>query len=150
MGPGQHLDPFGQGDVSGDLSVVVRVGADQVGQHLGVAGVGLASTDVMAVTVPGRGHRVDRVHLVPRGDQGAHPQSPVGLDPDQDLPRILGVRADQGVETPDPFDASRSRRAASRRPLSSMMCHVVMFFGPAIADVDHDLTCSFVPSSWVR
>jgi hypothetical protein len=41
VGTGQHLDRLGQRAVAGDLAVVVAVGADQVGQHLGVAAVRL-------------------------------------------------------------------------------------------------------------
>jgi len=36
MGPGKHLDRLHQRAVTGDLPVVVAVGADQVGQHLGI------------------------------------------------------------------------------------------------------------------
>jgi hypothetical protein len=41
VGAGEHLDRLGLRAVGGDLAVVVPVGADQVGQHLGVGAVGL-------------------------------------------------------------------------------------------------------------
>ena len=37
--------------VAGDLAVVVPVGADEVGEQPGVAGVGLGAPDVVAITV---------------------------------------------------------------------------------------------------
>jgi len=39
--PGGDLDRLGEVAVSGDAAVVVAVGAHHVGQHLGVAAVGL-------------------------------------------------------------------------------------------------------------
>jgi len=41
MGPGQHLDRLGQVAVAGDGPVKVAVGAGQLGQHRGVARIGL-------------------------------------------------------------------------------------------------------------
>lgn len=41
VGAGQDLDRLGERAVAGDLAVVVAIGADQIGQHLGVASVGL-------------------------------------------------------------------------------------------------------------
>jgi hypothetical protein len=41
MGPGQHLDRLHRWGVVGDRAVVVPVGADQIGQHLGISAVGL-------------------------------------------------------------------------------------------------------------
>jgi hypothetical protein len=43
MGPGQDLHRFGQIGVTGDTPMVVGVGANQIGQHPGIAGVGLRS-----------------------------------------------------------------------------------------------------------
>ena len=40
--------------VAGDLAVVVAVGAHQVGEQPGVAGVGLRASDMVAVTVARR------------------------------------------------------------------------------------------------
>ena len=77
--------------VSGDRPVVVAVGADQVGQHLGVAGVGLGPGDVVAVAVAGHRQRVDGVHLIARRGQRVHPQAPVGLDADHHLAGFVGV-----------------------------------------------------------
>jgi hypothetical protein len=42
MGPGQHLDRFGELAVTGDRPVVLAVGADQIGQHLRIPGSLLA------------------------------------------------------------------------------------------------------------
>ena len=45
MGAGQHLDRLGQRAVAGDRAVVVAVGADQIGQHLGIPTVRLGPRD---------------------------------------------------------------------------------------------------------
>ncbi len=52
MRAGQHLDRLGELAVPGDRAVLVPVGADQIGQHLRVAG-SLFAPDVTAV--PGTG-----------------------------------------------------------------------------------------------
>ena len=53
MGPGQHFDRLGIGAVASDAAVVVPVGAYQIGQQFGVAGIGFGSRNVMAVAVSG-------------------------------------------------------------------------------------------------
>ena len=99
VGPGEHLDRLDDLAVAGDRAMVVPVGAHQVGQQLGVAGIGLRARDVVAVAIAGGGHRVDREHLIARRDERGDEQAPVGLDPDDHLGRIFGMRSDQLVET---------------------------------------------------
>ena len=50
--------------IAGDLAVVVTVRAYQVGEDLRVAGVGLGTTDVVALAITGHRARVDRVDVV--------------------------------------------------------------------------------------
>jgi hypothetical protein len=100
MRPGQQLDRLGQRAVASDLAVVVAVGADQVGQHLGVPAVGLGPGAAMPTAVAAHGVRVDRIDLVAGRQQRAHQQAPVGLDPDRDLGRVLGMGGHQGVQLP--------------------------------------------------
>ena len=73
MSAGEDLDRFGGGTVAGDQAVVVAVGAHQVGQQLGVAGIGFRPGDVVAVAVAGHRERVDRIHLVAGRDQRLNP-----------------------------------------------------------------------------
>jgi hypothetical protein len=77
---GEHLDGGGEVCVSKVATVVVAVGPHQVGEHLGVAGVGLGAGDSVALTVAGGGQGVDDVHLVSGGDQELRKQSVGGLD----------------------------------------------------------------------
>ena len=43
MCPGEHLDRLRVGAVAGDRAMVVPVGADQIGQQFGVAGIGFGA-----------------------------------------------------------------------------------------------------------
>ncbi len=81
MRSGDQLDRLGQIAVSSDWSVLVGVGADHVGQHPSVAGIGLGARDTVAVPVAVHRQRVDRQHPVARRDQRTHQQTPVDLDP---------------------------------------------------------------------
>ena len=89
--------------------------------------------------VPGRLLRVDRVHPVPGRGQRLHPWPPVGLDHDHDLRRVrLAVLApagrDQLVEPGDPVHALRQPPPGQRLPGVVLHDHVVVAFGPVIAD----------------
>jgi hypothetical protein len=97
---GDDLDAFHLRAVPGDQAVVVRVGADQVGQHLGDGGIGLGAADMVPVPVPRGGLGVDRVDLVPSRYQGVDPQARVGLDPDAPRGRVLGMGTEQGRAGP--------------------------------------------------
>ena len=63
MGPGQDLDRLGLITVAGDGPVVVGVGAGQLRQHPGVAGIGLGPRGRMTLPVARRRHGVDRQHV---------------------------------------------------------------------------------------
>ena len=65
VSPGQDLDRLDVWAVAGDREVVVPVGADQVGQYFGVAGIRFRAGDLVALAVAGDRERVDREHLVP-------------------------------------------------------------------------------------
>ena len=101
MSPGQHLDRLDSWAVTGDQAMVVPVGAHQIGEQFGVAGIGLRSRDVVAIPVAGRCQRVDREHLVAGRGQGLHPQAPVGFDADDHLGGVLGMLGNQLVQPPD-------------------------------------------------
>ena len=74
------------GAVAGDRAVVVPVGADQIGEHLGVTGIGLRSCDVVAVAIAGHRQRVDRVHLI-AGRSRARPPTGLGRSRSRPPPR---------------------------------------------------------------
>ena len=105
--PGQDLDRLGLCAVARQRAVIVPVGADQIGEQLGVTGIGLRAGDLMAVAVAGHGQRVDREHLVPGRTQGLHPQAAIGFDADHHLAGLLGVGSHQLVE---PTDAGKPFR----------------------------------------
>ena len=54
VGPSEHLDALGELGVACDRAVVVPVGAHEVGEHLGVAGIGLGPRDRVAVPIARR------------------------------------------------------------------------------------------------
>ena len=105
MGPGQHLDRLSAVAVAGDRAMVVPIGAHQIGQQLGVRGIGLGSRDVVAVAVARRRQRVDREYLIISRGQRIHPQASVGFDADHHLGGVLGMLGDQLVQPPDPGQA---------------------------------------------
>ena len=113
MSSGQDLDRLGLRTVASHRAVVVPVGADQVGEQLGVSRIGLCAGDVVAVAVAGHGQRVDRIHLVPGRTQRLHPQAAIGFDADHHLAGFLGVGSHQLVET---ADARRVLRGAAATP----------------------------------
>jgi len=69
MRPGGDLDRPARSLSPATPPVVVPVGASQVGEHLGVAAVGLRARQRMTVAVAVHRPRVDRVHLIAGGDQ---------------------------------------------------------------------------------
>jgi hypothetical protein len=102
MRPSQHLDRLHQRTVTGDLAVVVPIGSDQIGQHLGITAVGLGPGAAMPAPVVADDLRVDRIHLVAGRQQRPDQQAPVGLNPHRDLRRILGMSSHQRVQLPNP------------------------------------------------
>lgn len=74
----------------GQRPVGVHIGAEDVRQDEGVAGVGLLPCDRVAVAVACGGHRVDGVDLALAGAQDRDEQTAGGLDGDRDR-GVLGV-----------------------------------------------------------
>ena len=121
MRAGEHLDRFRLGAVAGDRAVVVPVGADQIGQQLGVGGIGLGARDVVAVAVAGHRQRVDR-HTPDSRPRSAPPptgrgrfrcRSPPGRVPQRVRRPARAARGCRSV----PRVAAET---ASRRPASSI------------------------------
>jgi hypothetical protein len=139
MGPGQHLDRPDIGAVASDAAMVVPVGAHQVSQEFGVAGIGLGSRNVVAVAVAGRCQRVDREYLVAGRGQGIHPQATVGFDADRHLGGVLGMLGDQPVQHPNTGQALG--QPPRRQPAAGVVhqIHVVMVFCPVVSDEQHRL-----------
>jgi hypothetical protein len=82
--------------------MIVPVGADQVGQHLGIGCVGLGPGAVMAAAVAADHMPVDRTDLVASGHQGPDQQASVGRDPDRHLPGLLRMGGHQPMQLPHP------------------------------------------------
>jgi hypothetical protein len=101
VGAGEDFDRFGVGAVAGDGAVVVLVGAYQICQQLGVAGIGFGARNMVAVAVVGHRHRVDAIHLIAGRTQRTHPQAAVGFDADHHLFWFLSVLGDQLVQRAD-------------------------------------------------
>jgi hypothetical protein len=80
LGAGQHGDGLGQLGVRRQGPVRGQVGAQDVGQHERIPGVGLLAGHGVAVAVARDRHRVDRVHRSPGGPQAGHQQPAAGLD----------------------------------------------------------------------
>jgi hypothetical protein len=124
VGAGDHLDRFGLGAVGSDRAQLVGVGADHVGQHMGVIGVAFGARDRVPLAVPGGLQRVDREHLVAGHDQRHDPGAPVGLDADQHLDVLVSTSWPASspmiaCNLAIPATPSGRRALASRRPAAS-------------------------------
>ena len=133
MGPGQHLDRLDQFGVTGYVAMVVAIGPDQIGQHLGITPVGLRVRHAMALPVTGRCQRVHRIDLIANRDQRPHQQSPVQLDPPSHLAWVLGVLGNQPMQLRHPGDTVADPAPAKNSPAFVEHAHVVMGFGPVDA-----------------
>ena len=137
MGSGDDLDPLDELGVPWDLTMIVPVGAHEIGQHLGITRVRLCPRDGVAVPIPRGGHRVDRVNLVARTEQRRHDQAAIDLDADRHFHRLVGVRPNQGMELGHALDAVGNATFAEH--LSALVHHadIMMVFSPVHTDEDH-------------
>ena len=138
VGAGEDAHGAGLVAVAGDLAVVVAVGAHQVGEQPGVAGVGLRASDMVAVTVARRRARVDGVDVVAGRDQRRDPGAAVGLDADHDLAGPGGVLCDQFVQSGDPRDALGQPPGGEALAGFVHEMDVMVVLGPVVAHIqDH-------------
>src|SRR5450755_2088910 len=89
--PGQQLDRVSQVTVPGDRTVVIPVETDDLGQKMRISGVALGAGSRMPLSIPRRGQRVDREHLIASSPQRRDPWTTVGLDSDHHLAGSLVV-----------------------------------------------------------
>src|SRR5205807_8814506 len=64
-------------------------------------------------------------------------EAAVRLNADHDLPRILRVVCQEGVELPNPFEAIRDPSLGHHRPGLVQDTDVVVCFGPIDSNKDH-------------
>jgi len=69
MATGHDFQSLDLSAVTRDLTMVVTVGPNQIGEHFRVASIGLGAANMMTFPIPRRGQRVDRLHLVTGADQ---------------------------------------------------------------------------------
>ena len=135
-----HLDGRGLRAVPGHRPQLVGVGAHHICQDMSISGVALGAGHAVPFPVPGRLQRVDREHRVPGRDQRGHPRTPVGLDPDRDLPGVVLVSvlaellADHRVQPGDARHALRQPRLRQPPPGGVHQLDVMMVLGPVIPD----------------
>jgi len=91
----------------------------------------------VAVPVAVDRERVDGVHRVARGDEGADQQSPVELDAHDDVRGLLGVRGDYLVEPGQTLEPLRHPALGEHPPLDVHHAHVVAGLRPVDPDEDH-------------
>ena len=138
VGAGEDAHRAGLVAVAGDRPVVVAVGADEVGEQPGVAGVGLGAAGVVALAVARRRARVDGVDAVAGRDQRRDPGAAVGLDADHDLAGPGGVLCDQFVQSGDPRDALGQPPGGESLAGFVHELDVVVVLGPVVAHIqDH-------------
>ena len=117
--------------------MVVPIGAHQVGQHLGVAGVRLRSRCGVAIPIASRRHRVDGVDLVARGEQRPHDEPAVDLDADDHRLVLVGMLGDESMEIADPGHAVGNAAFAEDHSVLGHHADVVMVLGPVHSHKEH-------------
>jgi hypothetical protein len=144
LGTGQQFHRFCEGAVAGDLAVMGVVQADDLGEHVGVPGVGLRPGGGVPFPVSRHRHRVDRKHLIPGREQCLHPGAAVGLDPDPHPPGRFDrlqvrrhVLRDQCVQPADAVKAFRQPCARQPPTVVAEKLYVVVVLGPVVPDPDH-------------
>jgi hypothetical protein len=138
MGSGQHLDGLGQRAVTGDRPVVVAVGADQVGQHLGIASIRLGPGTAMPAAVAADGMGVDRIDLVAGGQQRPDQQTPVGLDSDRHLPWVLCMGGHQLMQLAHPNQAIRDPASCQNAAILVEQAQVMVGLAPVHPEKQYD------------
>ena len=103
--PGDHLDRLGLRTVTGHGTQLMPLGAHHIGQRVRIGGVTLGPRGDVALLEPGYLLGIEPVHPIAGRQQRLHPQAPVGLDPNHDLPGVIGLAqmlTDQLVQLADP------------------------------------------------
>jgi hypothetical protein len=88
----------------------LAISPDQIGQHPGVTRIRLGARHPVPVAIAVHRHRVHRHHRITSGQQCPYQQPSVGLDPDHDLHRRLGIippQVDQLMQPCHPGDPLR-------------------------------------------
>ena len=117
--------------------MVLAIGADQLGQHLGVARIRLRPRHGMAIAVATHRERIQGIHLIPGGHQPLHQQTAVGFDANHHGLGFRGVRPDQLMDACQAFDPIGDARLVETGSCLVKETHVVVRLRPIDAEVDH-------------
>jgi hypothetical protein len=144
VGAGEQLDRLGQLAVAGDRAVRGPIQTHQLGQHVCIhvciPSVAFGPRGRVPLAVAGDLDRVDRIHLVARGEQCLDPRAPVGLDADHDLVRlgVLGrVGGGQLVQSPDPVHAFAQPCPGQPPAQVVNQLDIMVAFGPIVPNKQH-------------
>ncbi len=105
MRASQDLERLGEVRVAGNRPMVVAIRAHEIGEHFGVAGVGLGPRSHMPFAIPAGCQRIDRIDQIATRAQGAHQQPAIGLDAHDHLARLGRMFEDQSTELTNAGDA---------------------------------------------
>ncbi len=93
--------------------MVVTIQANNLSEHMRIAGVALGPRGRVPLSVARGRQRVDREHLIAGCPQRRHPRAAIGLDPDNDLsgdllrpqvsPRLGSMLGHQRMQPGDAF-----------------------------------------------
>jgi hypothetical protein len=143
----QDLDGLEQLAVGLDRTMVVAVGAHQIGRHLGVTPVELGAAGDVSLAVPRGGRRIGGVHLVPGGQQRADRQAAIGLDADHRVGRSLDLLGKQTMQHCHPFQPVGDLALHQDPPLGVEHTQVMVLLGPVDAHDDRTRTSSWSTAS---
>jgi len=147
MATRHQLHRLTSGRIGRHRTVMVAVQAHDLGQHVRVTGIAFRTRGRVPFPVAGRGHRIDREHLIASRDQSSHPRATLGLDtnlhPRGGLRRFeLGPvsrhhRGNQRMQPAHPIQPLGQAPPCQAPPRSVDDLDVMMIFGPVITDKQH-------------
>jgi hypothetical protein len=97
----------------------------------------------MAAAIAAHRMRVDRIHLVARGQQRPDQQAPVSLDPHHDLCRVLDMDGHQRMQLPHPRQTIRDPAGDQDAAVLIEQAQVMVALAPVHPEKQHNgLLCS--------
>ena len=135
--PCQDFHRLGEITVTSDLTMIVAICPNQIGEDLRVAAVGLSSRRGVPVAVSADCVWVDGVYRIAGGDQALHQQAAIGLDADDNQLCAVCMQGNEFMKSPQAFHTVGD--ACSCETFTGLVeqAEIVVILGPVDAQIDH-------------